>query len=715
MLQYKRLVAAIGFICLSLSVFATEVKIDFTKYRLIGDHIEFFIDTTNQHDEYSVLTQEFTLNTEKVLNLDMQSSPIWVKIRLSNAIADSSFLIDIENANLDLVVLYAVEGENIVELGRIGDALKFYESDRFNDNPFPVFPIQLASNGERTYLLKVLNTEPVILPIYLGTRESVIGKIQNRELFFGIYVGIMLVMFLYNLFIFISLRTKMYFLYVLYIMLIFIAQSTFLGYSHKYLFSGLAGVFHIGSFIFPAFVIMQGLYFIYEFLNVKTYTPRMKYAFLGFGMLCSISVVLALSGLMKPSFYILQPVAGLSAVFILVLCIIHIRKGSRQAKFLILAWSMFFIGVIVWVLKNLNVLEHNFITNYSMAIGSALETILLSFALADRINTLKKEREESQKQMLEEMSKNQHLTQNLNKELEKQVAERTNTLEITNEDLNKTLANLKETQSQLLESEKMASLGHLTAGIAHEINNPINFVSSNVEPLRNDLEDVLSILHRYDLFAHGSEDPTLKEILAEAKNLDIEYGVEEMKQLINGIEEGARRTSEIVTGLKNFSRTDEEDFKTSDINDGLKSTITILKSQLGSIKLNVKYGDIPKILCQLSKLNQVFMNVIDNSIDAIQERWGDSPKGVLTVLTEHKDGQIHISISDNGNGMSEEVKKNIFDPFYTTKDVGEGTGLGLSISYSIVEKHNGHIDVDSTPGEGTSFVMRIPEKYEAND
>ena len=212
MLQYKRLVAAIGFICLSLSVFATEVKIDFTKYRLIGDHIEFFIDTTNQHDEYSVLTQEFTLNTEKVLNLDMQSSPIWVKIRLSNAIADSSFLIDIENANLDLVVLYAVEGENIVELGRIGDALKFYESDRFNDNPFPVFPIQLASNGERTYLLKVLNTEPVILPIYLGTRESVIGKIQNRELFFGIYVGIMLVMFLYNLFIFISLRTKMYFL-----------------------------------------------------------------------------------------------------------------------------------------------------------------------------------------------------------------------------------------------------------------------------------------------------------------------------------------------------------------------------------------------------------------------------------------------------------------------------------------------------------------------
>lgn len=685
------------------------VNISEPKYRLIGHEISYFIDSENQVTEANIAQQPFTQNKTKVINLEMQSVPVWVKIEINNSTDVKDLTLEIENSNLDDVTFYHYEDNKLIAAAKIGDKLPFEESDRYLNDPFPIFPLKVAKGENMTFYLKVINTEPVILPIYLGSEESITSKIQQRELFFGIYTGVIVVMFLYNLFIFISLRTKMYFLYVVYIFLIFLAQSTFLGYSNKYLFPQGIGFAHIGSFIFPAFVIILGLYFIYEFLAVKTYTHWAKYVFIAFGALCSVSILLAVTGMLRESFFLLQPVAGLSALFIMALSIIHIRMGSRQAKFLLLAWSFFFVGVIVWVLKNLNVLEHNFVTHYAMPIGSALETVLLSFALADRINTLKKEREESQKQMLEEMTKNQNLTKNLNRELEKQVAERTKSLEITNDDLNQTLANLKATQSQLLEVEKMASLGQLTAGIAHEINNPINFVSSNVEPLRQDIGDVLTILGKYQDKARNSQDPELEEIVKESEKLDLSYSIEEIEQLINGIEEGARRTSEIVTGLKNFSRTDEEDLKKSNINDGLKSTITILKSQLRNIKVDAKYGDIPAINCQLGKLNQVFMNIIDNSIDAIHDHWGEEVGGKLTVRTSFVDDAVVISIQDNGKGISEEEQNRIFDPFFTTKDVGEGTGLGLSISYGIVEKHNGHIKVDSNSGEGCKFTITVPE------
>ena len=203
----------------------------------------------------------------------------------------------------------------------------------------------------------------------------------------------------------------------------------------------------------------------------------------------------------------------------------------------------------------------------------------------------------------------------------------------------------------------MASLGQLTAGIAHEINNPINYVSSNVEPLRQDLGDILTILNGYKEFAKDSDLPEMKALLTQEEELDIDYAIKEMHELLGGIEEGAKRTSEIVTGLKNFSRTDDDEAQSADINNGIQSTITILKSEMKDIETVIELGSIPHIKCYLGKLNQVFMNLIDNAIDAIRDRYEDPTQGVLTVKTMHVDDKVVITMADNGCGMPEEVKK----------------------------------------------------------
>lgn len=284
----------------------------------------------------------------------------------------------------------------------------------------------------------------------------------------------------------------------------------------------------------------------------------------------------------------------------------------------------------------------------------------------------------------------------------------------TKEQLEKTNLDLKNTQVHLVQAEKMSSLGLLTAGIAHEINNPINFVSSGVQSLTKNFGEIESFLENYQkVLALDSLDEIKKyaKVLQEDEDFLNELQ-DSSKELLEDVRYGIVRITEIVNGLRSFSRHDEAEVKETDVNESFDSALLILKNKYKNKTEIVKEMDdsLPLIQCFPGQLNQVFVNLINNAIDAIDEN------GVITIKTINlNDDFIEIQISDNGSGMPDDVKDKIFDPFFTTKEIGKGTGLGLSISHGIIEKHKGTIKVESKMGVGTTFIINLPKKLEVDD
>ncbi|MEH2085462.1 sensor histidine kinase [Nostoc sp.] len=279
------------------------------------------------------------------------------------------------------------------------------------------------------------------------------------------------------------------------------------------------------------------------------------------------------------------------------------------------------------------------------------------------------------------------------------------------QELSKTLKELQNTQAQLIHTEKMSSLGQLVAGVAHEINNPANFIHANLNHASVYSQDILDLLK---LYQQTYPNPT-PEISDRVQELDIEFLAEDLPKLMASMQVGTKRIRQIVLSLRNFSRLDEAEMKFVDINEGLDNTLMILNHRLTAtpnqpeIQIVKKYGDLPLVECYAGQLNQVFMNVLVNAIDAIEESLvkNEGQIRIQTELTDEK--QVIIQISDNGIGMSEEVKQRVFDYMFTTKPVGKGIGLGMAIAYQIVvDKHRGTIEVDSTPGYGTEFTIGIP-------
>jgi PAS domain S-box-containing protein len=276
-----------------------------------------------------------------------------------------------------------------------------------------------------------------------------------------------------------------------------------------------------------------------------------------------------------------------------------------------------------------------------------------------------------------------------------------------NSELEKAYAELKAAQSQILQQEKMASVGQLAAGVAHEINNPMGFIISNINTFRKymvriwEYTDALTCIINDQAKLSGSALPA--SVGEKKRALKIDFIAEDIESLINESLDGADRVKKIVQDLKGFSRIDEAEYKPADINAGIESTINIVWNEL-KYKANLvrDYGDIPLTKCNPGQLNQVFMNLLMNASQALPDR------GEIKLKTWHESGIIFIQISDTGCGMTPEVQKRIFEPFYTTKDVGKGTGLGLSIAYDIIKKHSGEINVSSTVGKGTTFSISIP-------
>ncbi|MCD8485660.1 MAG: sensor histidine kinase [Desertifilum sp.] len=295
-----------------------------------------------------------------------------------------------------------------------------------------------------------------------------------------------------------------------------------------------------------------------------------------------------------------------------------------------------------------------------------------------------------------------------NVELENRVEQRT--IELKN-----TLSELQKTQAQVIQSEKMSSLGQLVAGVAHEINNPVNFIHGNLSHLDGYTQDLVRMLQLYQRL-HPDNDP---QIQALAEELDLEFLIEDVEKILTSMKMGTDRIRTIVLSLRNFSRMDEAEFKSVDIHDGIESTLLILQHRLKAradrpaIEVIREYGELPLVQCYPGQFNQVMMNIIVNAIDALDEMSVTDCASQLTIRTVANGGWAEIAIADNGPGMPESIKPYIFNPFFTTKPIGKGTGMGMAISHQIItEKHHGKLECFSTPGQGTEFVIQIPLRQE---
>ncbi len=285
--------------------------------------------------------------------------------------------------------------------------------------------------------------------------------------------------------------------------------------------------------------------------------------------------------------------------------------------------------------------------------------------------------------------------------------------------LENTLKELHRTQSQMVQSEKMSALGQMVAGIAHEINNPVNFVHGNLSHVNQYTQDLLRLLNEYQK-NYPNPPQSLQDDL---DDVDLNFLNEDLTKILKSMKMGTDRIRDIVVSLRNFSRLDQADFKPVDLHQGIDNTVMILQHRLKAnaerptIEVVKEYGDLPLVECYAGQLNQVFMNLLSNAIDALEEGnagrsfkdIADKPNQIWIKTTKIGEDSVQIAIVDNGTGIPEKSRSHLFDPFFTTKPVGKGTGLGLSISYQIVtEKHGGKLWCDSTLGESTKFAIEIP-------
>jgi signal transduction histidine kinase len=667
-----------------------------------GKSLQIYEDKTNLLTANEVLkSAKFEVNDKVIPNFGVSSSSFWLKFDIKNGSNENELVLNLSYPNLDEAEMHLLLNDSLITY-KMGKNVPY--SQRKYNYPGYVFDLGISKDETAFVLIKIKSGGQIMAPIYIGSKTALFETINSENLFIGIYSGILLIMLFYNLFIYFTVKDKVYLYYVMYILVVGLVQICLLGYTTQFFWPNSTWLAHHSVYILSPLSCIFIIEFIKVFLKTKEFMPKLHKGFYVLTFIYATYILLDLFNLADHLYNIIQLCAMILSGYILVVSYKIMRMNYRPAKFLFYAWIIFLIGVFTYALKDVGVLPYNSYTILLMPIGSAIETALLSFALADRINILKSEKEISQAETLKLLTENERIIKEQNIILENKVQERTAELEKTNR-------NLKETQTQLVDSEKMASLGQLTAGISHEINNPINFVVSNIKPLKRDVQEILMILDKYNEITSASDlSEKLDEIDALKKKLDSDYLRDEINLLLKGIEEGANRTSEIVKGLKNFARSDEGDLKKINIHEGIDATLTLLNNTItnGSISVIKKYGELPNIECYPGKINQVLMNLLSNAIDALKSVKTSNHKAVISIETQLLNNSAIIRISDNGIGIPPAIISKIFDPFYTTKEVGEGTGLGLSIVYGIIKSHNGKIEVQSEENKNTTFTITLP-------
>lgn len=648
-----------------------------------------------------LLSDNFQRVESNTKNFGINDRIVWLKYDILNNSDEITKYFSINNTSLDNLEVFLVVNGEVVDRQFGGRVVRI--EDRLIPSKNIVFELQLEKELPYTLYMRIESVNKKIILASISDLKAVNQQIKKENLFFGIFTGILFGLLFYNLFLYFSIKDKVYLIYVIHTFLVWFTQSAILGYTQELIWPNDIWINLRSGVMFSSLVSIAGIWFLRVFLHTKVFLPKLDK---GFYFIYAVYIFIFINALfisLTLSYQVLLVTQTIVVLYVFLVAIYVWLKGYSPARYYLLAWSIFMMGILWFVLSEMGILPYTVFSAFIMPLGSGLEVILLSFALADKINILINEKDKEQLDKLQIMKENERLIIKQNENLEEKVKKRTQELELT-------LHNLQNTQTQLVNQEKMASLGQLTAGIAHEINNPINFVSSNIAPLKRDIKDLLEVVEVYREKGVIEFSETSKQaIQTKEKEVEFDYVLKEIDQLLRGMEDGAKRTVEIVKGLRLFSRVDEQDVKKVDIHDGLNSTLILLSSSMnGKIKIIREYNSLPMVECLPGKINQVFMNIITNSIHALLDDLNRNPEPEIYIRTSANENSVVVEIEDNGPGMPDKVRQRIFEPFFTTKAVGKGTGLGLSIVYTIIENHKGTLEVRSREGKGTNFIITLP-------
>jgi two-component system NtrC family sensor kinase len=652
--------------------------------------------------------------------LKYSKSVTWLKFVIKNNTTQPYIPITISKSIIDDFDIYFVEqtffnGHKSSRLRHLSSKNAQYNANMLTQS-VTLINAPIARDSSQTFFARIKSNASTVIPIEINSADQFIQKRSTENLINGGIMGMFLIMALYNLMLFIIVGDKNYLYYVVYIVLLGSTQSLMLGVGSN-LFPD--NIQLLNDYVIPILRICFGfslLLFAGSFLqfkqNIKPYYRFYQLLY----VLYTLPLIATLYGFTHLAYTLISMAALITSTSLLILVTILYSRGFNPAKFFILGWGLFLISILVSIARNNGLVPYNYLTLNIVIYSALIELILFSVALADKINFYRSQNTESQLAALAIAKENERLITEQNIFLENKVKDRTQELIQTNQNLSVTIDNLKSAQIQLIETEKMASLGLLTAGVAHEINNPINFVSANVKPLRVDFEEIFSLLGKYENAANNADKPELLAAANRFRNeIDAEFVKTEIHTLLNGIEEGASRTAEIVQSLRTFSRMDELALVPANINTAILSTLVILRSAIPYyIEVKPILNKLEPLNCYSGKINQALINLINNSIQAIAAKKIHKDESI-TIYTHDYSDHITIELIDTGIGMSDEVKQRIFEPFFTTKNVGEGTGLGLSIVFGIIEKHNGTIQVQSKPDVGSKFTIILPKGLKDTD
>jgi two-component system, NtrC family, sensor kinase len=628
-----------------------------------------------------VVSRNFIDAGEDAPNFGFTDSVYWFRFSITNHTNQSALLLEQGYTHIDHISLYASNSEGGFKEQQSGDMLPF--KNRARDYRTITFEIQIEPGATRLFFVRTQTSSSTQLPLKVY-KEATFAQVSEREAAaLGAFYGIILVMIVFNTLLWMSLRDKTYLSYVGYLAFYLLTQLTLNGNALRYIFPESPNLNAIAlplSIFTTIFFICR---FTREFMSLENILPRASRVIVWAERILLVS---AIASTWVPYAIIIKPAAlvgVLGPFFFLILGVACVRKGYHPARAYLTAWSIFLFGILVFGLKTFGILPSNAFTEFSIQVGSALEVTLLSLALADRIHVVQEKEAASQAALLKTY-----------KALDKELTNREN-LEKQNTALHK---DIQLASDQLIQADKLSTLGALAAGVAHDIASPTQFIVSGVDASNQCIgaidERLIALLDQDSMEAREVYERFKKDL-------------NQTEAALSDISLGARRITSINEAIRNQSRSDTAP-DTHLLKPLIEECATILGNKLTFCEVKIECDEHISVFARRSHIGQVLTNLISNAADALTEHKSeDAP--IIQIQAATASNMVHLSISDNGPGIPEDMREKILEPFFTTKEVGKGTGLGMPICVRIIETHGSKLEIDKSPHlKGARFSFSLP-------